>query len=170
MLLRIPLFKHFKNMSCNCRFSTCRFGKCSSTDKTCNFTTSTAEYNLFVFAVIALYAQESTFWSQVIIFHFILLLELELLCPETGSLVGFLACCTPVSEPNTFCGFVSTGHLWELSAVSYTFLSFLLPCNMGHGWSLAFLDPFYYVFTVGLTEWAVSFEPLWNFHFSTFFN
>ena len=133
MLLPIRLFKHFQNVSCNCRFSTGWFGKGPSTDNAGNFTASASEYNLFVFAVVALYAQEPAFWPLGIVYHFILLLELELLCPETGSLVGFLTYCTAVSEPDAFCWFVATRHLGELSAVSYTLLSFLLPCNVGHG-------------------------------------
>jgi hypothetical protein len=119
-------------MSGNCRFSTCWFGKGPSTDNAGDFTACASEYNLFVFAVVALYAQEPAFWPLGIVYHFILLLELELLCPETGSLVGFFAYCAAVSEPDAFCGLVATRHLGELSAVSYTLLSFLLPCNMGH--------------------------------------
>jgi uncharacterized protein (DUF983 family) len=133
VLLLIRLFKHFQNVSRNCRFSTCRFGKCPSTDNTGNFTAGTSKYDLLVFAVVALYAQEPAFWPLGVVYHFILLLELELLCPETGSLVGFLAYCTAVSEPDAFCGFVATRHLRELSTVSYTLLSFLLPRDVGHG-------------------------------------
>ena len=132
MILLIRLFKHFQNVSRNCRFSTCRFGKCPSTYNAGNFTTGASEYNLLVFAVIALYAQEPAFWPLSVVYHFILLLELELFCPETGSLVGFLAYCTAVSERDAFCGFVSTGHLRKFSAVTYALLSSFLPCNMGH--------------------------------------
>jgi hypothetical protein len=133
MLLPIRLFKHFQNVSCNCRFSTGWFGKGPSTDNAGNFAACASEYNLFVFAVVALYAQEPAFWPLCIIYHFILLLELELLCPETGSLVGFLTYGTAVPEPDALCWLVATRHLGEFSAVSYTLLSFLLPRNMGHG-------------------------------------
>lgn len=119
-------------MSSNCRFSTGWFGKGPSTDNAGDFTASAPEYDLFVFAVVALYAQEPAFWPLDIVYHFILLLELELLCPEAGSLVSFLTYCAAVSEPDTFCGFVATRHLGELSAVPYALLSVLLPRNVGH--------------------------------------
>ena len=120
-------------MSSNCRFSTGWFGKGPSTDNAGDFTAGTSEYDLFVFAVIALYAQEPALWSLGIVYHIILLLELELLCPETWSLVSFLTNCATVSEPDAFCGFVATGHLGEFSAVSYALLSILLSCNVSHG-------------------------------------
>jgi hypothetical protein len=133
VLLPIRLFKHFQNVSSDCRFSTGWFGKGPSTDYAGNFTAGATEYDLFVFAVVALYAQEPAFWPLDIVYHFILLLELEFLCPETGSLVGFLTYCAAVSEPDAFCGFVATGHLRELPTVSYALLSILLSCNVSHG-------------------------------------
>lgn len=118
-------------MSCNCGFSTGWFGKGSSTDNAGNLAACASEYDLFVFAVVALYAQEPAFWSLGIIYHTILLLELELLCPEAGSLMGFLAYRAAVPEPDALCRLVATGHLGELSAVPYALLSVLLPCNVG---------------------------------------
>lgn len=120
-------------MSSNCRFSTGWFGKGPSTDNASDFTAGTSEYDLFVFAVVALYAQEPAFWPLDIIYHFILLLELKLLCPETGFLVGFFTHCTAVSEPDTFCRFVATRHLGEFSAVPYALLPLFLSCNVSHG-------------------------------------
>lgn len=119
-------------MSSNCRFSTGWFSKGPSTDNAGNFTAGASEYDLFVFAVVALYAQEPAFWPLDIVYHFILLLELELLCPETGFLVGFFTYSTAVSEPDAFCRFVTTRHLGELSAVSNALLSLFLSCNVSH--------------------------------------
>jgi hypothetical protein len=133
VLLLLRLFKHFQNVSSNCRFSTGWFGKGPSTDNAGDFAAGASKYDLFVFAVVALYAQEPALWPLDIVYHIILLLELELLCPETGPLVGFLTYCAAVSEPDTFCRFIATGHLGELSAVSYALLSILLSCNMSHG-------------------------------------
>lgn len=98
-------------MSGNCRFSTGWFGKGPSADYAGNFTACASEYDLFIFAVVALYAQEPALWSLGVVYHYILLLELELLCPETGSLVCFFTYGTAVSEPDAFCWLVATGHL-----------------------------------------------------------
>lgn len=84
-------------MSGNGRFATGRFSKGPSTDNAGNFTAGTSKYDLFVFAVVALYAQEPALWPLDIVYHFILLLKLELLCPESRWLVGFFAYCTAVS-------------------------------------------------------------------------
>ncbi len=151
-------------MSCNCRFSTCRFGKGPSADDAGNFTAGASEYDLLVFAVVALYAQEPAPWPLDIIYHFILLLEFEFLCSECRWLVGFLAYCTAVSQPDAFCWLIAARHLGEFPTVSYALLSFFLSCNMGHGRSLALLDPFNNNFLMRLTGRAVSSHSLWNFH------
>jgi hypothetical protein len=96
MLLPFRLFKHFQDMSGNGRFATGRFSKGSSTDDAGDFTACTSKYDLFVFAIVALYAQEPALWSLDIVYHFILLLKLEFLCPESRWLKGFFTYCTAV--------------------------------------------------------------------------
>ncbi len=133
ILLPIRLFKYFQNVCCNCRFSTCGLGKSPSTDNAGNFTASTTENDLFVFAVVALYSQEPALWPLDIVYHFILLLELKFLCSECRWLVGFLTYCTAVPEPDAFCRLIATRYLGEFTTVSYTLLSFLLSCNVSQG-------------------------------------
>ena len=167
--LPIRLFKHFQNVCCDRRFSTCGLCKSPSTDNAGNFTAGTAENYLFVFAVVALYSQESALWPLNIVYHFLLLLEFKFLCPECRWLVGFLTYCTPVPEPDAFCRLIATRHLGKFTTITYALLSFLLSCNVSQRWSLSLFDPFNNNFLMGLTGRTVRSHSLWNLHYSHLF-
>lgn len=151
-------------MGGNRRFSAGRLCKGSSAHDTGDLAACASEDDLLVFTVVALYAQEPALWSLDILVHVLSLLEFEFLCPETGSLMCFLAYGAAVSECDTLRRLVSTRYLGEFSAVPYTGLSLLLSCNASQGGSFAFLNPFCHMLGVGLAEGAISPEFFWNLH------
>lgn len=107
----VILFKYFKNMGGNRRFSTGRLSKSPSAHNTGDSAACTSEDDLLVFAVVTLYAQESALWSLDILVHVLSLLEFKFLCSETGPLVCSLAFAAAVSQGYALCGLVATRYL-----------------------------------------------------------
>ncbi len=105
------LFQHFQYVGCNCRFSTGRFGKGPSADQASNLAACAAEDDLFVFAVVALYAQEPALRSLSVVCHFYYSLNSNFFALKQGLWWAFLHVVQRYLSQTRFVGLSPPGTL-----------------------------------------------------------